>query len=101
LEQIKADGVQQKLVGVKIDGEPLGMWLEDFWPVVEGDENVGRLVSASYSPRLDFNMGFAWVPIASATEGTRIEITSPDGPMTATVTALPFLDPKKEIPAKG
>jgi hypothetical protein len=45
-------------------------------------------------------MGFAWVPIA-ATEGTRIEITSPDGPMTATVTALPFLDPKKEIPAKG
>ena len=103
LEQIKADGVQQKLVGVKIDGEPLGMWLEDFWPVVEGarTEKVGRLVSASYSPRLDFNMGFAWVPIAAATEGTRIEITSPDGPMTATVTALPFLDPKKEIPAKG
>jgi glycine cleavage system aminomethyltransferase T len=105
LEKIKADGVQQKLVGVKIDGEPLGMWLEDFWPVVEGDQGtgkqVGRLVSASYSPRLDFNMGFAWVPIASATEGTRIDITSPDGPMTATVTALPFLDPKKEIPAKG
>ena len=78
LEQIKADGVQQKLVGVKIDGEPLGMWLEDFWPVVEGDQGtgkqVGRLVSASYSPRLDFNMGFAWVPIAAATEGTRIEI---------------------------
>ena len=39
------------------------------------------------------------VPIAMASEGTRIEITSPDGPMTATVTPLPFLDPKKEIPA--
>jgi len=105
LERIKADGVQQKLVGVRIDGEPLGMWLEDFWPVVEGGQGtgkqVGRLVSASYSPRLDFNMGFAWVPIAAATEGARIEITSPDGPMTATVTTLPFLDPKKEIPAKG
>jgi glycine cleavage system aminomethyltransferase T len=46
-------------------------------------------------------MGFAWVPIASAAEGTRIGIESPDGPMTATVTALPFLDPKKEIPATG
>jgi glycine cleavage system aminomethyltransferase T len=101
LETIKADGVQQKLVGVTIDGDPLGMWLEDFWPVVEGDAKVGRLVSASYSPRLERNMGFAWLPIGKASEGTRIEITSPDGPMTATVTPLPFLDPKKEIPAKS
>jgi len=77
------------------------MWLEDFWPVVEGGEPVGRLVSASYSPRLEINMGFAWVPIESAAAGTPIRIDSPDGPMTATVTALPFLDPKKEIPAKG
>jgi hypothetical protein len=36
-----------------------------------------------------------------AAVGTPIEIDSPDGPMSATVTALPFLDPKKEIPAKG
>ena len=48
-----------------------------------------------------FNMGFAWVPLAAAAEGSRIEIASPDGPMTATVTALPFLDPKKEIPANA
>jgi aminomethyltransferase len=69
--------------------------------VVDGDERIGRLVSASYSPRLEINMGFVWVPIDRAAEGTRIEIASPDGPMMATVTALPFLDPKKEIPAKG
>ena len=101
LERIRAEGVSRKLVGVKIDGEPLGMWLEDFWPVVNDGTEVGRLVSASYSPRLEFNMGFAWVPIAAAGEGSRIEISSPRGPMTATVTALPFLDPKKEIPANG
>jgi aminomethyltransferase len=95
--------VSQKLVGVRIDGEPLGMWLEDFWPVVdEGTgEQIGRLTSASYSPRLEFNMGYAWVPIEKAAEGTRIGITSPEGPMTATVTPLPFLDTKKEIPAKS
>jgi glycine cleavage system aminomethyltransferase T len=105
LESIRAEGVKQKLVGVTIDGEPLGMWLEDFWPVVDGGrgtgEQIGRLVSASHSPRLDVNMGFAWVPIDKAAEGTGIEIASPDGPMSATVTALPFLDPKKEIPAKS
>ena len=77
------------------------MWLEDFWPVVDGHPPIGRLVSASYSPRLEFNMGFAWVPDRHGRRGTRIEITSPDGPMTATVTAMPFLDPKKDIPAKG
>jgi glycine cleavage system aminomethyltransferase T len=101
LERIREEGVRRKLVGVAIDGEPLGMWLEDFWPVTEGGESVGRLVSASYSPRLKVNMGFAWVPIQRAEEGTRIAIESPGGTMHATVTALPFLDPKKEIPANG
>jgi glycine cleavage system aminomethyltransferase T len=101
LERIRMEGVRRKLVGVTIDGAPMTMWLEDFWPITEGGEPVGRLVSASYSPRLEFNMGFAWVPIARAAEGTRIAIESPDGTMHAMVAALPFLDPKKEIPAKG
>ena len=39
--------MQQKLVGVKIDGEPLGMWLEDFWPVVEGAKGPGSRSAAS------------------------------------------------------
>jgi glycine cleavage system aminomethyltransferase T len=102
LEHIREEGVRQKLVGVTIDGDPLGMWLEDFWPVVDSDRaHVGRLVSASYSPRLECNMGFAWVPIGGSAEGTQIEISSPGGPMTATVTALPFLDPEKAIPARS
>jgi glycine cleavage system aminomethyltransferase T len=102
LEHIREEGVRQKLVGVNIDGDPLGMWLEDFWPVVDSDRaHVGRLVSASYSPRLECNMGFAWVPIGGSAEGTQIEISSPGGPMTATVTALPFLDPEKAIPARS
>jgi glycine cleavage system aminomethyltransferase T len=101
LERIRTEGVRRKLVGVTIEGAPMTMWLEDFWPVTEGGEPVGRLVSASYSPRLEFNMGFAWVPIASAAKGTRIAIESPGGTMHATVTALPFLDPKKEIPARS
>jgi aminomethyltransferase len=99
LERIKHEGVSRKLVGVTIDGPPLGMWLEDFWPVRIGDGVVGRLTSAGHSPRLDANLGYAWVPIEHATPGTRLEIDSPEGALMATVTPIPFLDPKKEIPA--
>jgi aminomethyltransferase len=101
LERINREGVSRKLVGVTIDGPPLGMWLEDFWPVRVGGSTVGRLTSAGHSPRLDINMGYAWVPIEHATAGTRVEIESPEGVMTAAVTPIPFLDPKKEIPAKS
>ena len=89
---------QRKLVGVKIDGPPLPMWLEDFWPVTKDGREVGRLTSASYSPRLDFNMGYAWVPIELAQDGTALQIESPVDPMSATVVPLPFLDPKKDVP---
>jgi glycine cleavage system aminomethyltransferase T len=99
LTRIAAEGVTKKLVGVKIDGPPLPMWLEDFWPVAQDGVVVGRLTSASYSPRLDMNMGYAWVPIGLAIEGTELQIDSPTDPMAATVVTLPFLDPKKDVPS--
>ena len=98
LERIGAEGVERKLVGVRIDGEPLGMWLEDFWPVSSGGREVGRLTSASFSPRLEINMGYAWVGIELAAHGTPLEIAAPDGVKTAEVVSLPFWDPKKEVP---
>jgi glycine cleavage system aminomethyltransferase T len=98
LERIAAEGVSKKLVGVRIEGERLGMWLEDFWPVAVDGEVVGRLTSASYSPRLDFNMGYAWVPIALAGAGKQVEIRSPAGALAAEVVPLPFWDPKKDVP---
>src|SRR5207249_7744894 len=52
LERISRAGVGRKLVGVTIDGDPLSMWLEDFWPVSHDGRVVGRLVSAAHSPRL-------------------------------------------------
>lgn len=99
LERIAAEGVTRKLVGVRIDGPPLPMWLEDFWPVSNaGGEVVGKLTSASYSPRLDLNMGYAWVPIELAAEGTSLQIASPTEVMSAAVVPLPFLDPNKDVP---
>ncbi|HSL09726.1 MAG TPA: glycine cleavage T C-terminal barrel domain-containing protein [Actinomycetota bacterium] len=98
LERVEREGVSKKLVGVRIDGEPLGMWLEDFWPVSVGGREVGKLTSASYSPRLEINMGYAWVPIEAAAHGTRIEITSPSGRLGAEVVPLPFWDATKDVP---
>jgi aminomethyltransferase len=98
LRRIRDEGVQRKLVGVEIGGEPLSMWLEDFWPVRRGGETIGRLTSACYSPRLSVNMGFAWVPIEYAAQGTAIEIESLQGTLPATVVSLPFFDPHKDVP---
>jgi aminomethyltransferase len=98
LERIARQGVRRKMVGVTIGGEPLSMWLEDFWPVSHDGRVVGRLVSASHSPRLNLNMGYVWVPIELAEVGTVVGIDSPDGARAAAVTSLPFLDPKKDVP---
>jgi glycine cleavage system aminomethyltransferase T len=98
LRRIRDRGVERKLVGVEIGGERLTMWLEDFWPVRRDGETIGRLTSAAYSPRLEVNMGYAWVPIGSASPGTAIDIVSPDGTLPATVVSLPFFDPDKDVP---
>jgi aminomethyltransferase len=98
LERIAREGVSRKLVGVRLDGEPLGMWLEDFWPVASGGSTVGRLTSAAHSPRLGINMGYAWVPIELTDEGTELTVHAPDRDRGATVTALPFWDPNKDVP---
>jgi aminomethyltransferase len=98
LERIAGDGVDRKLVGVELGGEPFRLWLEEFWPVRRGGEVVGRLTSASRSFRLRKNLGFAWVPIGLAEPGTELEVLSPDGPLLAVTAALPFWDPTKEVP---
>jgi aminomethyltransferase len=98
LEKIASEGVNRKLVGVQIGGEPFRMWLEDFWPVRKDAEVVGRLTSASHSFRLGKNIGYAWVPIQLAGPGNEVELVSPDGPVPAVTAALPFMDPDKKIP---
>jgi aminomethyltransferase len=95
---VAAEGVDRKLVGVTLGGEPFRMWLEDFWVVRRDGRDVGRLVSASHSFRRKENIGYAWVPIELAEPGNELEVLSPDGPVPAVTAALPFLDPNKEIP---
>jgi aminomethyltransferase len=98
LHRIADEGVDRKLVGVEIGGDPFRLWLEDFWPVRAGGEVVGRLTSASHSFRLKKNIGYAWVPIGLAQPGNELELLSPDGPVPAVTASLPFWDPNKAVP---
>lgn len=102
LRRIKEEGVTRKLVGVEIAGPPLGTYIDsemiDFFPVYAGGEQVGKVTSACYSPRMEKNIGYAMVPVAYEALGTELEVETPHGRTSAVVVQMPFWDPKKEIP---
>ena len=100
LESLKRTGVDRKLVGIEWSGEELRAELTWFWPVVQGDEQIGRVTDAVWSPKLERNIGYAWVPIGLAPPGTKLEVLSEHGDTLSVTTAeIPFVDPKKEVPA--
>jgi glycine cleavage system aminomethyltransferase T len=105
LRRIKEQGISRKLVGVEIGGEGLGSYNDgsmiDVFPVFSNGDRIGKVTSACYSPRLEKNIGFAFVPIEHAELGTELEVESPvSGRVGATVVQKPFVDPKKEVPAQ-
>jgi aminomethyltransferase len=101
LARLAEMGVERKLVGIDIGGDPMtdeGA-LNDVWPVhAPGGERIGRVTAGAWSPRLERNVGFAWVPRTHMTAGTELELADPRGARTATVTTLPFVDPTKDTP---
>jgi aminomethyltransferase len=101
LEEIRdGDLLDRKLVGIEIGGEPMTEEgaLNDFWPLVKGDAALGRITAGAWSPRLERNIGYAWVPIRWDEPGSTFQAETPRGRVPVTVAALPFVDPAKEIP---
>jgi aminomethyltransferase len=107
LRRIAEEGVDRKLVGIDIGGAPMSDEgaLNDFWPVHDatdpsGDagEGIGRVTAGAWSPRLERNIGYAWVPATHMAIGTPLALEAHDGTRSATVATLPFVDPTKEIP---
>jgi glycine cleavage system T protein len=98
LRRVAAEGVRRRLVGIEIEGDRIA-FNDRAWPVrgPNGDP-VGRVTSALYSPRLERNIGYAWVPTALEDLGTRLTVETPSGEAAATVVEVPFVDPTKEIP---
>ena len=96
LTRVRDEGVKQKIVGVEIDGDRLEMNATD-WPV-SADGASGRVTSAVYSPRLEKNIGYAWLPVEHTELGTHVAVETPEGMRDATIAPLPFFDPEKQIP---
>ena len=67
------------------------------WPV-SADGSSGRVTSAVYSPRLEKNIGYAWLPVEQTEPGTQVAVETPEGTRDATIVPLPFFDPEKQIP---
>ena len=54
--------------------------------------------SKCFSPRLEKNIGYAFVPIAHAEKGNILKIKSPYADLEAKIVERPFYDPNKDIP---
>lgn len=115
LTRIKAEGISRLMVGVEIDGAPLGTYndgsmIDRFgvYPSKDGYSStggyssngtaIGAVTSACYSPRLDRNIGLAMLPIELSHIGTDVRIETPTGMRAGVVVEKPFIDPRKETP---
>ena len=98
LRRIAEHGVTRRIVGVEMNGERFPTLNFTKWPVRHDGAVVGRVTSACHSPRLERNIGYAWVPTELAAKGTRLDVESEWGSRTATVVPMPFIDPEKTIP---
>jgi len=100
LEELQAKGVDRKLVGLDLPGDQLRAELSRYWDVVRDGKKVGYVTDAVWSPGLERNIGFVWVPIDMANPGTKLEIKTEHGTTIQGITAsIPFVDPRKEAPA--
>jgi aminomethyltransferase len=97
LRRIKDEGVRRRIAGVEIAGPRLEM-NATVWPVRSTEDRVGSVTSAIHSPRLEKNIGFAWVPVALSELGSKVTVETPDGDRDGTVVEMPFVDPGKRIP---
>jgi aminomethyltransferase len=98
LKRVSDRGIDRKIVGVEIDGEKFPTLNFTKWPVRANGREVGKVTSAIYSPRLERNIGYAWVPMDMTAVGTSLEVESEWGSRAATVARMPFVDPDKKIP---
>ena len=101
LARIKAEGVSQRLVGLKVGGDPITWYNEDFYLVKDGDggQDVGYVTSAFWSPNVGSNIALAVMPRTHWKRGTRVKVGLPkDGIVDAEVVRVPFFDPTKQRP---
>ena len=101
LERLSKEGVDRKLVGIEFPDQPdLRVEITEAWDAFSGGKKVGRVTDAVWSPRLEKNIGYVWVPVGLAAPGHELHIVTGEGEkLNGRTAAIPFIDPKKEVPA--
>ena len=94
LRRIREKGPARRLVGLEIAGAPLDLNMTR-WPVRIDGQAQGHVTSAVHSPRLQKNIGYAYVPAPESSEGTRVEVQTSSGAREATIVGMPFFDPAR------
>ena len=97
LKKIKQVGIKRKQVGLKLDCEPLSGPNTTFWPVLNDVENIGKVTSAVYSPRLKKNIALAMVDINFSNIGQKLKVKIDEKEIDCSIVEKPFFDPKKKI----
>jgi glycine cleavage system aminomethyltransferase T len=99
LERIRIHGVKRKLVGIEVEGPALPFEIAEKRPALHDGQNVGTVTDLIWSPRLEKNIGYVWLPFELSGAGTELEIEAPDGARVAARSAsIPFIDPRKKVP---
>ncbi len=99
LERIRREGVSRKLVGIEFEQGPFEIDPADFWPAFSKGKEVGKVTDAVWSPALQKNVGYVWVPIELSEPGTVLGVESQHGHLTGKTASIPFVDPWKAVPA--
>ena len=97
LQQIAKEGTPRRLVGIEIDGDPIG-GNDRFWDIFENQDKVGHLTRCAWSPRLERNIGLVNLPTELAEPGTALKVQTLDDLRDGIVVALPWFKSITKIP---
>ena len=97
LQTIHQNGISRKQVGLIISCDPLSGPNTTFWPIFHGEQQIGRVTSAVYSPRLKKNIALAMIDIAHSEIATEVIVATATGACAARICETPFYDPRKAI----
>ncbi len=100
LRQIARNGVQRQIIGLVLDPEAGPLSNEHPWPIEANTRHVGKLTSATFSPRLQQTIALGLIATNSAAPDTELEVRTPRGLVSARTAPLPFIDPPADLKAK-
>jgi aminomethyltransferase len=81
--------VAKKMTGVILEGNTTAP--RDSKIISEGEKEIGRVTSSTFSPRLERAIALAYVKYDYLAPGTRVKVVGPDYEIAGAVTDLPFL----------